>query len=78
MHSRTSRKKVEEAMQFYPNFIDVCPNHDFLALHEYEKQFCPKFMVKIKKSKKAITLKLCPISLFLSQIDNDPWNLGIQ
>ena len=35
------------------SFVDVCPNHDFLALHEYEKQFCLKFMVKTKKKQKS-------------------------
>ena len=33
-----------------PIFIDVCPNHNLLALHGNKKKLYPKFMVKTKKT----------------------------
>ena len=43
-------KKSLGAMQFCLNFIDICPNHSFLAFHKHEKKVCPKLRVKKKSS----------------------------
>ena len=52
-------------IQFCQNFIDVCPNQNLLALHRYEKRFCPKLWMKNKN--KVFTLNLSLISRFSSQ-----------
>ena len=45
---RASRKKFRGAIQFCANFIDVCPNHDHVALEELVKMqhSCLKILVK--------------------------------
>ena len=34
-----SAKKMLRAIHFYPNFVEVFPKHDVLALHGYKKKF---------------------------------------
>ena len=47
-HSHTSRKTFE-GNTLCQNNIDVCINHDLIALHKNEKKFQSKFRVKTRK-----------------------------
>ena len=52
VHSRTSQKNLG-GDEVLPKFCYICPSHDFLVLHGYDKKlsFRPKIMVFPKKKR---------------------------